>query len=165
MNHRFTIQPLTALDEPFLWDMLYLAIYIPEDEPQLPRKILEKPDIAHYARHWGQRPGDLGLKAVETATGKPVGAAWLRLLQQPDPGYGYVNASTPELSIALLPGYRGQGLGELLITSLLEEASRTFAAVSLSVSPENPAARLYRRLGFEVVSQSDSSLTMLKKLQ
>ncbi len=126
--------------------------------------------MAHYVQGWGQRPGDLGLIGVHEEPGLltgglPAGAAWLRLFPANDPGYGFFNASTPELSIAILPEYRGQGLGTLLIEALITAARGKFAAISLSVSPDNPAARLYRRLGFAEVGQSGGSLTMLKRLE
>ena len=50
--------------------------------------------------------------------------------------------------ISLLTDYRGRGIGSQLITNLLDEADRTGAKVSLQVLKENPAARLYERLGF-----------------
>jgi ribosomal protein S18 acetylase RimI-like enzyme len=161
LDSDFSIQPLEAQDEPFLWEMLYQAIYVPEGRPRPPRSILEAPELAQYAQQWGKVPGDLGYKAVEIVAGQLVGAAWLRLFTNGEKGYGYVDDRTPELSIAILPGYRGQGLGGLLLAALLEEARRSFKTVSLSVSRDNPAIRLYRRLGFEVVSESDSSFTML----
>lgn len=165
MHTTFTIRPLAAQDESFLWEMLYQAIYVPDGQPLPPRSILDEPDIAQYVRDWGQRPGDMGVVAVDPAADKPVGAAWLRLFGKTNPGYGYVDDATPELSIAILPEYRGQGVGTLLLDSLLQAASQRFAAISLSVAPENPAARLYSRMGFETVSASGSTLTMLKQLK
>jgi ribosomal protein S18 acetylase RimI-like enzyme len=46
---------------------------------------------------------------------------------------------------------------------LLSEASNFFPAVSLSVSPENPARRLYERLGFETLEVRGGHPLMLMK--
>lgn len=164
----FVVRPLTAQDEHFLWEMLYQAIYVPEGNTPPPRSILQEPSLAQYVRQWGQMPADLGCVVVDEASGQPVGAAWLRLFSQfaqPEKGYGYVDDQTPELSIAILPAYRGQGVGTLLLNNLLDTASQRFAAVSLSVSSENPAARLYQRLGFVVVTEHETSNTMLKRFK
>ena len=107
----------------------------------------------------GKRPGDTGCLAVERTENQLVGAAWLRLFSAQDPGYGFVDDRTPELSIAILPDYRAQGIGRHLLDALLQAARQSFASVSLSVTPENPAVRLYRRLGFEIVSKTPTSLT------
>src|SRR5512133_2100171 len=130
----FTIRPLTPQDEPFLWEMLYAAIYVPEGQAPPPRSILQSPELAHYVRQWGQKPGDLGVLAALNASNQPVGAAWLRTFSRLDPGYGFVDEQTPELSVALLPAYRGQGLGSTMLKVLLEGAAQIFTAVSLSVS-------------------------------
>jgi ribosomal protein S18 acetylase RimI-like enzyme len=93
------------------------------------------------------------------ATGQPIGAVWLRLLQGADRGYAHVDDGTPELSIAVLPGHRGQGVG----TRLLEELFASECGdrpVSLSVTAGNPARRLYERLGFLVVASNGTALTM-----
>lgn len=164
MKSAFTIRPLTPQDEPFLWEMLYQAIYVPEGQPRPPRSILQEPSLAHYARAWGQQPGDLGILALEPAQGQPVGAAWLRLFSGADPGYGYVAEDIPEFSVAILPEYRGQGLGSLLLETLLKEAAGSYRSVSLSVSRDNPVTRLYARLGFVTCAESDSSLTMVRRL-
>ncbi len=170
MKAGFSIRELTPADEPFLWEMLYHAIHVPEGQLPPPRSIVEEPKLAHYVRQWGQRPGDMGFVALVKSTGQPVGAAWLRLFSRLDPGYGFVDENIPELSIAMLPGSRGQGLGTLLLNALLQAAGQKFQAISLSVSPDNPARRLYERSGFAEVaddSSSDedgSSITMLKRL-
>lgn len=159
----YTIRQATGEDEPFLWEMLYQALHVPPGQPPFPREIVEQPEIGRYLRGWG-RDGDLALLAVETETQQPVGAVWIRLMIGEDKGYGYVDERTPELSIAVLPKHRGKGVGEQLMKQLFDFACARYAAVSLSVSADNPAANLYRRLGFETVSAIGNSLTMVKTL-
>lgn len=141
--------------------MLYESLYVPARREPFSRAILEHPDVSKYVEGWG-REGDLALIAEHDAAN--VGAAWLRLLKGSAGGYGYVNDETPELSVALLPAYRRQGLGTALLTRLLEQAALRYEAVSLSVSSENPAEKLYERLGFVKVSEDDASAIMLERL-
>ena len=61
---------------------------------------------------WG-RPGDNAVVAIDEF--QPVGAAWYRLFEQDEPGYGFVDEETPELTIAVVPSRRGRGLGEELL--------------------------------------------------
>ncbi len=160
----FPIRKATAADEPFLWEMLYQSIYVPVGGKEPERSLLKEPVFAHYLLDWGEKKGDDGLIAVDDRRNQPIGAAWLRLLPEEDPGWGFVDAETPELGIALLPDYRGQGIGTALLTELLSLATSRYKAISLSVDPCNPAMRLYQRLGFEVVGASGTSLTMCKVL-
>jgi len=156
------IRPLTEADADWLWEMLYQAIYVsPDGEPPL-REIVHEPGIAHYAADWG-RPGDIGYLATDTS-GQQIGAAWLRLLVGHDRGYGYVDDATPELAVAVMPGHRGQGIGTRLLSALLDAAGESYDAVSLSVQADNPALRLYQRLGFEVVEDGGRWFTMRKRL-
>jgi ribosomal protein S18 acetylase RimI-like enzyme len=106
----------------------------------------------------------MGLLAIDQPRGEPVGAAWLRLFTETDPGWGFVDAATPEVSMAILPGYRGQGIGTVLLTELITQARGRYPALSLSVDPQNAAMRLYERLGFTVVGATGTSLTMRKAL-
>jgi ribosomal protein S18 acetylase RimI-like enzyme len=156
----FAYCPLTPADEPFLWDMLYLALYVPPGQPALPRDVLRHPQISRYVQGWGQAD-DIGLLALDGD--RPIGAAWLRLLTGENQGFGYVDDATPELSIAVLPEYRDQGIGSALLTRLLEAARSRFAAVCLSVSPGNPARRLYEGLGFRVANDEPPSITMVRR--
>ena len=146
-------------DEPLLWDMLYLALYVPPGSPLFPRELVQTPDLARYVRRWG-REHDLGAVALHSTREEPIGAAWLRLWAPDDRGYGYCDAETPELSMAVVPAHRGQGVGSRLLEHLLRAADERHQAVSLSVSADNPALRLYRRLGFVVVGGRGPSLTM-----
>ncbi|HKY06543.1 MAG TPA: GNAT family N-acetyltransferase, partial [Blastocatellia bacterium] len=128
----FVIRPITTANEPFLWEMIYQAIYVPDGAEPPPREIIKKPEIARYVSGWG-RDGDLGFLAVEATTARPVAAAWLRLMSAAAPGYGYIDDHTPELSVAVLPQYRGCGVGTRLLTCLLEESDSIYKAISLSV--------------------------------
>ncbi|HEX4951581.1 MAG TPA: GNAT family N-acetyltransferase [Blastocatellia bacterium] len=152
-----TMRSILLADEPFLWEMLYQALYVPEGHPPFPREIVQQPEISQYVRAWGQ-PDDVGLIACDDET--LIGAVWIRRLR----AYGFVDDNTPELSIAMLPEYRGQGIGTRLMTELFALLQGRYAALSLSVSKENPALRLYMRLGFEVVKDDGNSVTMKRLL-
>lgn len=136
------LRPAEVSDEPFLGEMLYLALFVPPGQPPLPQSILDDPAIARYVEGWGTRSGDSGLIAL--VQGVPVGAAWLRFFPASHPGYGFVDERTPELSVAVLATCRGKGIGSLLVDRLLQNVD----AASLSCDPANPAWHLYTRLGF-----------------
>jgi ribosomal protein S18 acetylase RimI-like enzyme len=156
------IRHATPDDEPLLWEMLYLALFVPPGSPPLPRELVQGPGLARYVRGWG-REHDLGAVALHPTRGEPIGAAWLRLWASDDRGYGYCDAETPELSMAVLPAYRGQGVGSRLLEYLLRAAEEHHPAVSLSVSPDNPALRLYCRFGFVVVGAAGQSVIMKRE--
>ena len=137
--------PLSASDEPFLWEMLYQALYVPPGKPAFPREILKDPDIACYVQGWG-RPGDWGLLALQGET--PVGAIWLRQWSGVEKGYGFVSPDIPELSIALLPEFRNRGLGTRMLETVISMAKEQVPGLSLSVVEDSPARGLYERLGF-----------------
>ncbi|HET6938234.1 MAG TPA: GNAT family N-acetyltransferase [Nocardioides sp.] len=56
------------------------------------------------------------------------------------------------VDIALLPAFRGRGIGTGLITGLQQEAAAEGCIVSIHVEVHNPAAQLYERLGFAVAA-------------
>lgn len=63
----------------------------------------------------------------------------------------YVDRRADEIriiDIALLPEYRGKGIGGELMQSLMEEASGSNLSVTIHVEHNNPAMHLYQRLGF-----------------
>ena len=157
----YTIRPITPADESFLWEALHHAIYVAPGDAAPERDIVNRPELARYVRDWGDA-NDLGFIAVAEEDQQPIGAAWIRLLAGDDRGYGYIDDATPELSVAVLPEHRGQGVGTRLLIHLLQAVSIHHRSVSLSVEAGNPASRLYRRLGFGIVRTSGTSLVMRK---
>ena len=159
----FSIREVRREDADFLSEMLYdAATWGRGPDHPLPEEVLSRPEIAVYLDGWG-RPGDQGLIA-ENGTREPVGAAWYRLFSQQTHGFGFVNAETPEITIAVREDVRGRGIGSALLDSLIARArERGLPALSLSVEPDNPALRLYERAAFRVVHRRNA-LTMIRDL-
>lgn len=149
------IRVATQADEPFLVDMLYEALFVPPGRPPPPRSVLTSPELLRYVHGFGTRPGDVG--CVAETPRAPIGAAWVRLLTGTERGYGYVDDRTPELTIAVMPQWRGRGLGSALLSGLITRVPR----MSLSCDIRNPAMRLYGRFGFAAVSEAEASVTLL----
>jgi ribosomal protein S18 acetylase RimI-like enzyme len=157
---RVAVRPVVHADEPFLRAMLHEAIHVPPGAPRPPSDIVHEPTLAKYVDGFGSRADDQGL--VAEVDGEAVGAAWVRLLGGGDPGYGWVDDRTPELTIAVVPAWRGRGIGGLLIAELVVEIAGSHPAVSLSVDADNRARSLYERHGFVAVGTSGTSITMLR---
>jgi GNAT superfamily N-acetyltransferase len=122
-----------ALDTALAWN--------PERHIPSPEAALEHPEAARYqsaGRPWGHRPVD----------DRVAGVAYCRLFSDGDHGHGYVDDCTPEVAVAACRNHRGRGLGGRLMTELAEMARAAgFSRLSLSVDADNPARRLYERLG------------------
>lgn len=159
----YTIRRAEVSDEPFLWEMLYQSLHVPAGGEVFPRDVLSRPEVARYVRGWG-RAHDVGFLAVDSDGGRPVGAVWMRLFPRDDKGFAYVDDETPELGIAVMPEHRGRGVGTLLLTHLIEAVKGSYPSLVLSVSPENPAMRLYQRLGFTIIEVRHNSPVMKRRL-
>ncbi len=153
-----SLRALEQADESFLWTALYHALHVPPGEVPLPPSVVQQPDIARYVSKWMRQSGDSGVLA--SAGGVPVGAAWLRVWAGEERGYGFVDRQTPELSMALLPDWRGRGIGTRLLRRVMEEVDARGQNVSLSVSASNGALRLYERAGFVRMRQDGDAITM-----
>ena len=69
-------------------------------------------------------------------------------------GRVYVYRSPAEIrimDIALMPDWRNRGIGTRLLNEIFDEARATRSTVTLHVEPDNPAQRLYLRLGFRLI--------------
>jgi len=120
------------------------------------------PDIAHYYTAF---PAERDFGLVDDDAGTVRAVAWLVFLPEDEPGYGFVDADTPELSITTFEGFRGRGIGGALLAQLIALAqSRGLERLSLSVEDGNNARHLYERAGFRVVGRNGGSDTMLLKL-
>ncbi|MDR3671669.1 MAG: GNAT family N-acetyltransferase [Holophaga sp.] len=153
-------RPLHVGDQAVLEEMLYLALWHPAHLPPFPEEIVRRPELYCYVSSWGECQDDIGFLAVHDPF-TPLGAIWIRRMSPPG-GYGFWDAATPELAMAVVPGSRNQGIGTRLLAAIIAAAQGRHPALSLSVAPENPAVRLYRRFGFvEKVVKSDSMIMVL----
>ena len=64
------------------------------------------------------------------------------------------------MDIALLPEYRGRGIGSRLIRRVLGQAAVDGRAVRLHVETDSPAGVLYERMGFRTVEDKGLYLFM-----
>ena len=161
------IRPTQSTDEDTLWVMLYYAAHMQRDGATSLFAARDVPYLARYVAGWG-RPTDLGVIGI--CAQEPVGAVWSRLLIGEEQTPSYIDDETPELAAAVLPEFVGQGIGTRLLTAYLDLARALFPAVVLSVRAENPAHRLYQRIGFQTVDSiinrvGGNSCTMLYRFQ
>lgn len=159
----YEIRDLRSDEYPLLKDFLYEAIFVPADfEGEVPRSIIfDDPMCKASFEDFGSREDDIAL--VATIDDNPIGACWVRTTNE----YGHIDDRTPSFSISLYEPYRGNGIGTALMTAMLEELRRRgFGRASLSVQKENPAVRLYQRLGFEIIGDGadETEWLMLKDL-
>ncbi|MEO7572641.1 MAG: GNAT family N-acetyltransferase [Acidimicrobiales bacterium] len=163
-----SIRRATPEDAPFLQEMLAVAADWRPGTPLRPvAEILEHPHLARYVAAW-PAVGDVGFVAEEVANDgdeRPLGAVWWRFLPADSPGYGFVGETVPEVSIGVVAEARDRGLGTQLLEALIDEArQQALPALSLSVEIDNPATRLYERVGFAPVGRVGGSATMLLSL-
>lgn len=147
----YTTRLATQADTPFLWQMLYLAAHMADGHEPF-EGIYDHPELARYLKDW-PRHTDLGVIAFDIDSGQPVGAAWTRLLIGDDKTDTYIDDTIPELAIGVHPQHQGRGLGTLMLNHLLAEAPAHYPAVGLTVRADNPAFRLYERVGFQTIGQ------------
>ncbi len=147
-----TLRRVTAADEPFLFEVYAgtraeeLAAWGWDAAQQEP--FLRLQFMAQKGTYGAQYPNaDHDIIMLDD---KPVG----RL---------YVARSEKEIvlaDIALLPEYRGRGIGAELINRLLDEAAQGAKPCRLQVVKTNRAARLYERLGFVRTGESGMHFEM-----
>jgi GNAT superfamily N-acetyltransferase len=151
----YVIHPLTAADEPVLWEMLYQALRTSQETP---RDIVRQPEYSRHVEGWG-RAGDTGFVAYDAEKkDELLGAAWFRL-----PPTASEEEPTPELAFAVITGHRKRGIGAALLTQLMK-ANPHYSAVSIATSANNPVVRLYDRFGFKIVQQSEHAVTLRRDI-
>lgn len=138
-----TLRPMTDADLPFLeelygstreWEMAQ----VPWTDEEKARFLAFQFNAQHtfYQQQFANAQFD-----VIECEGRPVG----RL---------YVDRRDDEIrlvDIAIIPAYRGRGIGTILLKQLRAEAGRQSQPLRIHVENQNPAMRLYQRLGFRKV--------------
>ena len=152
------IREIKPTEYSFLNEMLYQAIFVADKKIVLPREIIEQPDLRKYIQDFG-KTGDFCLVAEQNE--KLIGAIWIRFID----GYGFVDNETPELSMAVLNGHRDIGIGEQLLTTMIDRLKdKRLRRISLSVDRENFAYEFYKKHGFVDYLVSEKSIIMTKEL-
>lgn len=142
------LRPATPADEPLLFE-IYAAsradelAQVPWNDEQR-RAFLTHQHLAQVASYRATFP-DARYLVIELADGRPIG----RLYRVRQAGEIHL------IDLALLPEWRGRGVGTALLRDLLAEADGDGLDVSLYVELHNPAWRLYERLGFVEVERGD----------
>jgi GNAT superfamily N-acetyltransferase len=160
----WSIRPAASGDGAFMADMLVEAVnWSPEWKKQSRRRVLSTHKSAHYITGW---PHDTDLGVIAEADGERIGAAWLRFHPASDPGYGFVAAEVPELTIGVTVHWRGRGVARALLRVIAEQALLAgIRQISLSVERKNFAQKLYLSEGYQIVDSTDrDSDTMVKDL-
>lgn len=146
-----------------LEDLLYEAIFQPDDKNPIPRTILQVPEVYAYIKDFGTQKDDYCF--VADYNGKIIGAVWVRIIAGEVKGYGNVDDKTPEFSISLLKEYRNKGIGTALMKKMIDHLrEKGYSQASLSVQKANYAAKLYKKLGFEIISDENNDYLMVLKL-
>ena len=150
-------------DLPFLRAMLYEAVFWRESADKPPYEIgLAFPEVSKALADWGKREGDTAV--IAEINSNPVGAAWIRYWTDDNPIRGYLQEDIPVLVIGVHADYRHQGIGRQLMAWMITYASEhCIEQISLMVSKDNYAQKLYRQQGFvEYVDRGDSLLMVRK---
>ena len=139
-------RPATQDDLTLLWDFVAIAGYEPDADAAK-----AVPFVAAHLAGW-QRPQDFGFIAERDGTA--IGAAWARQFTRDEQPAFYVDDHTPEITIGVAEQVRGRGVGGMLLLALTAEAARRGVGLCLNVRHDNPARRLYERIGFRLVAGS-----------
>ena len=189
---KYRIRELKADEYKLLDDFLYEAIFILEGEKPLPRSVIYQPELQVYVKNFGAEKDDIcfvaeietenesknkcdnaekintenldrteNTEAIHIESGKVVGAVWVRDMND----YGHVEDGIPSFAVSLYKEYRGYGIGTALMKRMLQElAQRGYKKASLSVQKANYAAKMYQKLGFEIVDENEEEYIMIYKL-
>ena len=152
----YSIRKMTVSEYPMLNDFLYEAIFIPDGIEPPPRNIITSPELQIYVDRFGELKDDFAL--VAEVEKKVVGAVWVRIMND----YGHIDNETPSLAISLYKEYRGQGIGTDMMKEMLSLLkTHGYKRVSLSVQKANYAAKMYQKIGFDIVRENKEEWIML----
>ena len=141
-----------------LSDFLYEAIFIPVGMEKPPKAIIEQPELQVYIADFGKSDDWCLVAEVKE---KIVGAVWVRVMDD----YGHIDDETPSFAMSLYEEYRNMGIGTALMRDMLEFLkNKGYKQTSLSVQKENYAARMYQKVGFEVIDENEEEYIMVCRL-
>jgi len=129
-------RPEEAADSIFLTG---LAIACSPLAAMLPEPMLRQQVEFQHASHNGAHPH--AMHRIATLGAAPVGRIMI----------DWDGHETHLVDIAVLPAHHGAGIGSAMLSAWLDVADARRQSARLEVRADNPAARLYQRLGFQPV--------------
>ena len=155
----YKIRELKLEEAKVLDTFLYEAIYIPQGVASPSKEIINKPELQIYVEEFGSKNGDLCF--VAEVDSLIVGAVWVRIMND----YGHIDDETPSFAISLLKDYRNYGIGTALMKKMLEELrNKGYNKASLAVQKVNYAVGMYKKVGFEIIDESEEEYIMICQL-
>ena len=141
-----------------LSEFLYEAIFIPVGMEKPPKAIIEQPELQVYIADFGKSDDWCLVAEVKE---KIVGAVWVRVMDD----YGHIDDEIPSFAMSLYEEYRNMGIGTALMRDMLEFLkNKGYKQTSLSVQKANYAARMYQKVGFEVIDENEEEYIMVCRL-
>lgn len=148
--HPLTLRPATADDDALLFELFASTReefnFLEETQKQAILKMQYDARRFQYEEGYPQAEASIIL-----LDGRPAG----RMLV--DEGEHAIML----VDIAVLPEYRGAGIGTQVLQNLLKRAVNARKPVKLQVFKSNPAQRLYERLGFSQVGEQSMYCEMI----
>ncbi len=151
------LRSVTAADESFL-----LSLFAEQRRPAL--AVTGWTDAEQDAFLASQ----FALQSKAYTAGFPSGEFHLITWQGQPIGRLYVAQLEDEIRVvdlALIPSFRGQGIGTYLLQTIVSRADTARLKVRFHVEIRNPARRLYERLGFKLVLEHGPYLLMERPVQ
>jgi ribosomal protein S18 acetylase RimI-like enzyme len=137
----WSFRPATGADLPFL-----VALRLGTMTPQFARQGI----VLSAEEHRLRAEFRLDAARIIELDGMPIGV--VKVLQE--------GATWTIEQFQIAPAQQGGGLGADVLRTVIAEARAAGALLRLSVLKQNPAARLYARLGFRTLAESANSYKM-----
>ena len=135
-----TLRPVTDADYEFLESLYYSTReeelrHFPFDDEQKKQFIAQQfaAQTDHYNVHY-----PTAVKSVIEYGGERIGRVYVDEWEK----------QIRLVDIAIIPAYRGSGIGTMLLHRVFQQAMAVKKRVTIHVEAYNPALRLYERLGF-----------------
>jgi ribosomal protein S18 acetylase RimI-like enzyme len=151
--NEFSLRAATPGDEPFLFDL-----YQASRAPELKAVGWTEEQISDFCQ--------MQYRILTTQHAKTYAGAIDEIVQRGDRRIGRLKVLESDerlllVDIALMPEFRGRGIGTKLLEQLTNRACTTRKPVVLHALITSPARRLYERMGFQTVASENGYVEMI----